>query len=120
MSQSSIEILHENHFSSNGNSNNNNNSSSIEYNIFATITSSGKCNEHKDKYAIYIIDVKKIYENSSKNEIWQTYRRFNDFHDLHLTIKKKVDRKYVFIFISNSTCCLSFQHYQILYYLAKV
>jgi hypothetical protein len=50
----------------------------------------GKCNDLKTQYAIYIIDVKKIYENPDKNEFWQTYRRFNDFHDFHLTLKKQV------------------------------
>lgn len=62
------------------------------FNITAIITSCGKCNDLKQKYAIYIIDVKKIYQetnSNNKNEFWQTYRRFNDFHDLHLTIKKK-------------------------------
>ena len=50
----------------------------------------GRCNDLKATYAIYIIDVTKVYLNSGKNEYWQTYRRFNDFYDFHLTIKKKV------------------------------
>ena len=44
----------------------------------------------KQTYAIYIIDVTKDYDDKTKNEYWQTYRRFNDFYDLHLIIKKKV------------------------------
>ena len=55
------------------------------------IAKKGRCNELKSTYAIYIIDVTKIYpDNSRTNEYWQTYRRFNDFYDLHLNIKKKV------------------------------
>jgi hypothetical protein len=41
-------------------------------------------------YAIYIIDVTMKSLVTSKSEFWQTYRRFNDFHDLHMLIKKKV------------------------------
>jgi hypothetical protein len=47
----------------------------------------------KATYAIYIIDVIKDFGDKTKNEYWQTYRRFNDFYDLHLIIKKKVSRK---------------------------
>jgi hypothetical protein len=50
----------------------------------------GQCNDLKDKYVIYIIDDKKLFENKQQNEYWQTYRRFNDFYDFHLIIKKKV------------------------------
>jgi hypothetical protein len=50
----------------------------------------------KQTYAIYIIDVTKEYEDKAKNEYWQTYRRFNDFYDLHLIIKKKVSLAYLF------------------------
>jgi hypothetical protein len=40
-------------------------------------------------YAIYIIDVTMKSLVTSKIEFWQTYRRFNDFHDLHMLIKKR-------------------------------
>lgn len=56
----------------------------------AIITSAGRCNDLKSSYAIYIIDVTKQFDSSSKIEFWQTYRRFNDFSDLHLILKKKV------------------------------
>jgi hypothetical protein len=63
------------------------------FNLTAIITSSGRCNDLKSTYAIYIIDVTKEYTNtassSNKNEFWQTYRRFNDFHDLHMILKRK-------------------------------
>lgn len=61
-----------------------------DFKLSALITSSGVCNDLKSSYAIYIIDVTKIYpQNSELNDYWQTYRRFNDFYDLHLTIKKR-------------------------------
>ncbi len=69
-----------------------NNLKPVDYNfkISAQITSSGVCNELKKTYAIYIIDVTKIYSAApQQNVYWQTYRRFNDFYDLHLTIKKR-------------------------------
>ena len=58
--------------------------------LSAVIISVGRCNDLKSTYAIYIIDVTKVNETLNKSESWQTYRRFNDFYDLHLTIKKKV------------------------------
>ena len=58
--------------------------------LAAVIISVGRCNDLKSTYAIYIIDVTKVNETLNKSENWQTYRRFNDFYDLHLTIKKKV------------------------------
>jgi hypothetical protein len=61
-----------------------------KFKLSAQITSSGVCNELKKTYAIYIIDVTKLYPASpEQNDYWQTYRRFNDFYDLHLTIKKR-------------------------------
>lgn len=49
-----------------------------QFKLQAVITSSGRCNDLKSTYAIYIIDVTKVYEDSAaKNEYWQTYRRFN-------------------------------------------
>ena len=62
----------------------------VNFKLSAIITACGRCNELKTTYAIYIIDVIKDYGEKSKNEYWQTYRRFNDFYDLHLMIKKKV------------------------------
>ena len=47
----------------------------------------GRCNDLKSTYAIYIIDVTKEFDDKSHYEYWQTYRRFNDFHDLHLILK---------------------------------
>ena len=57
--------------------------------LTAVITSSGRCNEMNTIYAIYIIDVNKMCLLTNKLETWQTYRRFNDFHDLHMLVKKK-------------------------------
>lgn len=69
-----------------------------KFKLDAVISSSGKCNDLKSTYAIYIIDVTKIFDDGkTKNEFWQTYRRFNDFYDLHLFIKKKVNSILKFI-----------------------
>lgn len=57
--------------------------------LTAVITSSGRCNEMNTIYAIYIIDVSKKCLVTNTVDSWQTYRRFNDFHDLHLLLKKK-------------------------------
>lgn len=58
--------------------------------ISAVITSTGRCNDLKTTYAIYILDITKLNESNNKADYWQTYRRFNDFHDFHLIIKKNV------------------------------
>lgn len=49
-----------------------------KFKLQAVITSSGRCNDLKSTYAIYIIDVTKgLNDGTTKNEYWQTYRRFN-------------------------------------------
>lgn len=58
--------------------------------INACIISTGRCNELKKAYSIYIMDITKLNESNGKIEYWQTYRRFNDFHDFHLIVKKNV------------------------------
>ena len=58
--------------------------------LTAIITSAGRCNDIKASYAIYIIDITKQLDSSNKIDFWQTYRRFNDFSDLHLILKKRV------------------------------
>ena len=58
--------------------------------INACITSTGRCNDLKKSYSIYIIDITKLNDLSGKVDYWQTYRRFNDFHDFHLIVKKNV------------------------------
>lgn len=58
--------------------------------INACIISTGRCNELKKTYSIYIMDITKLNELNGKIEYWQTYRRFNDFHDFHLILKKNV------------------------------
>jgi hypothetical protein len=45
-------------------------------------------------FAIYIIDVTKKCLNTNETEYWQTFRRFNDFHDFHLLVKKRVNYLY--------------------------
>ncbi len=56
---------------------------------------SGVCCEKGEKYAIYVISVacKPLYShgnnvNDPKRE-WITYRRFSEFNDLDITIKKR-------------------------------
>ncbi|CAF0922022.1 unnamed protein product [Brachionus calyciflorus] len=54
----------------------------------ACITSTGRCNDLKSTYSIYILDITMLNELTGKVEYWQTYRRFNDFHDFHIILKK--------------------------------
>jgi hypothetical protein len=62
--------------------------------LTAIITSAGRCNDIKASYAIYIIDVTKQSDSSNKIDFWQTYRRFNDFSDLHLILKRRVIKNF--------------------------
>jgi hypothetical protein len=60
------------------------------YLITTEIKDSGVCCEKGEKYAIYVISVccKGIYSNEQKRE-WITYRRYSEFNDFDITIKKR-------------------------------
>jgi sorting nexin-13 len=70
------------------------------YSITTEINDSGVCCEKGEKYAIYVITVtcKPLYShvNDQKRE-WITYRRYSEFNDLDITIKKRYPdlRQYV-------------------------
>ncbi len=49
----------------------------------------GICREHGKAYAVYLITVTKISMDGTE-EVWDVYRRYSDFHDLHLTILERV------------------------------
>ena len=49
----------------------------------------GICREHGKSYAVYLITVTKTYQDHTDDR-WDVYRRYSDFHDLHLTIQERV------------------------------
>jgi len=63
--------------------------------ITTEINDSGVCCEKGEKYAIYVISVTCVpLQTSGQNpdefkREWITYRRFSEFNDLHLTIRKR-------------------------------
>ncbi|CAF3745883.1 unnamed protein product [Rotaria socialis] len=62
------------------------------YSITTEINDSGICCEKGDKYAIYVISVFCKPLNSTDDEErreWITYRRYSEFNDLNMTIKKR-------------------------------
>ncbi|CAF0911503.1 unnamed protein product [Rotaria sordida] len=62
------------------------------YSITTEINESGVCCDKGEKYAIYVISVfcKPLYSNNDEQRReWITYRRYSEFNDLHMTIKKR-------------------------------
>lgn len=52
----------------------------------------GVCCEKGEKYAIYVISVscKPLHSNTDEQRReWITYRRYSEFNDLHMTIRKR-------------------------------
>ena len=52
----------------------------------------GICCEKGEKYAIYVISVscKPLHSNTDEQQrAWITYRRYSEFNDLHMTIRKR-------------------------------
>ncbi|XP_023933653.1 rap guanine nucleotide exchange factor 4-like [Lingula anatina] len=62
-----------------------------EFHLEATVISSGVMKEEKGNksYAVYFIRVMKRERTDGEPEIWDCYRRYSDFHDLHMTITDK-------------------------------
>ncbi len=56
------------------------------YNIFVFL---GICRDHGKAYAVYLITVTKTNSDGSE-DVWDVYRRYSDFHDLHSTILERV------------------------------
>ncbi|XP_078573316.1 sorting nexin-13-like isoform X3 [Branchiostoma floridae x Branchiostoma japonicum] len=60
--------------------------------LTAKIMQTGICKEHGKQYALYAINVRK--ETPIEEEVWDTFRRYSDFHDLHMRLKDKFDSLY--------------------------
>jgi len=69
--------------------------------ITAEITDSGVCCERGEKYTIYIISVVWKSLNSDQRREWVTYRRFSEFNDFHMTLKKRCPQLRSFIHLPN-------------------
>lgn len=66
----------------------------------------GVCNDKSESYAIYIISVscKPLHAlNDDQRREWITYRRYSEFNDLHLTIKKRFPALKEFIHLPNKS-----------------
>ncbi|CAF2909082.1 unnamed protein product [Rotaria sp. Silwood2] len=64
------------------------------------------CCEKGEKYAIYVISVycKSLHSNNDdQRREWITYRRFSEFNDLHMTIKKRFPALRDFINLPNKS-----------------
>nr|CAB3266454.1 sorting nexin-13 [Phallusia mammillata] len=55
--------------------------------LTALITQTGICREHGKTYALYAITVTRHW-SGGKNESWDTFRRYREFHDLHVSLKE--------------------------------
>ena len=60
----------------------------LQLNLFSYL-SLGICREHGKAYAVYLITVAKTNADGSE-DVWDVYRRYSDFHDLHMTILERV------------------------------
>ncbi|CAF4719162.1 unnamed protein product [Rotaria sp. Silwood1] len=76
------------------------------YLITTEINESGVCCEKGEKYAIYVISVfcKPLHAiNDEQRREWITYRRYSEFNDLHMTIKKRFPALREFINLPNKS-----------------
>lgn len=62
---------------------------------------SGVCSDKGEKYAIYVISVCCKSINGDQRREWITYRRYSEFNDLHMTIKKRFPVLKEFIHLPN-------------------
>ena len=77
--------------------------------LINTFDLTGVCCEKGDSYAIYVISVscKPLHSNTDEHRReWITYRRFSEFNDLHITIRKRFPALKEFIQLPNK----SFMH----------
>ncbi len=66
----------------------------------------GVCCEKGEKYAIYVISVscKPLHLNTDEQRReWITYRRYSEFNDLHMTIRKRYPALKEFIHLPNKS-----------------
>ncbi|ELT94954.1 hypothetical protein CAPTEDRAFT_222037 [Capitella teleta] len=63
---------------------------SESFTVSAVIANTGICREHGKAYAVYLITVTRQYTDG-RQETWDVYRRYSDFHDLHMTIQDKYE-----------------------------
>ncbi|KAJ8377202.1 hypothetical protein AAFF_G00264970 [Aldrovandia affinis] len=56
--------------------------------LCAFISDTGVCNDHGKTYALYAITVFRKNPDGSEDS-WKTYRRYSDFHDLHMRITEQ-------------------------------
>ncbi|CAF1006302.1 unnamed protein product [Adineta ricciae] len=76
------------------------------YVITTEINDSGICCEKGEKYAIYVISVSCKSLNpmmDDQKREWITYRRYSEFNDLHMTIKKRYPALREFIQLPNKS-----------------
>ncbi|CAF3638893.1 unnamed protein product [Adineta steineri] len=80
---------------------------SIENYIITTeINESGVCTDNGTKYAIYVISVSCKpfhFNNDEQKREWITYRRYSEFNDLHMTIKKRFPALKDLIYLPNKS-----------------
>jgi hypothetical protein len=65
---------------------------------------SGVCSDQGEKYAIYVISVscKPLHANTDEQKReWITYRRYSEFNDLNMTIRKRYPSLREFIHLPN-------------------
>lgn len=62
-----------------------------EFMLSVDIKDQAVMKEDNKQYALYVIQVTKVFtaQTDKDPEIWDTYRRYSDFHDLHMTITEK-------------------------------
>lgn len=61
-------------------------------NVCHKMTFAGTCREHGKAYTVYLITVTQVFSDDSEHK-WDVYRRYSDFHDLHLTLAERVGRR---------------------------
>jgi hypothetical protein len=77
--------------------------------VFASDRFEGVCCDKGEKYAIYVISVtcKPIntqgQTNDDQRREWITYRRFSEFNDLHMTIRKRYPDIREFLHLPNKS-----------------
>jgi len=58
--------------------------------LFAQITQTGIVKENDGKsYAVFAVHVRKKEQYAEEEEIWEVFRRYSDFHDLHMILTEK-------------------------------